>query len=221
MPDIEPINRDLAQIRAQFASMSPLAAPHPYLEQERRIPALVQMDQRFAMRIYTDPHSNAVFPHYDLEGLCGFEIRNTRFKGFAKGGRKGLWYSACSSGDHTLVITESAIEALSYHALHRPKATRYFSIAGEMSPTQPALLQAAFAKLPPSASLIIATNNDPAGKHLAEHIRAIATATGRDDLAILEHTPEGEGADWNDVLKDQGDTFLSLEKKIVEYGFQS
>ena len=30
---------------------------------------------RFAGRVYQDQRRNAVFPHYDLEGMCGCEIR--------------------------------------------------------------------------------------------------------------------------------------------------
>ncbi|MBL8252456.1 MAG: DUF3991 and TOPRIM domain-containing protein, partial [Candidatus Competibacter sp.] len=165
-------------------------------------PAAVLADPRFAGKIFMDKHGNAVFPHHDRDGLCGFELRNTRFKGFARGGQKGLWYSAHGPGDRCLVIAESAIEALSYHALHRSGDARYFSIAGEMNPAQRQLLQAAFLKLPPAASIRIATNHDAGGRHLAGEIKAIALATGRADLALIDSQPKREGADWNDTLKE-------------------
>jgi hypothetical protein len=199
--DVEPITRDLARIRAQFAAMRPVQGAHPYLERERRIPAAVLADPRFAGKVYTDQHGNAVFPHHDRDGLCGFELRNARYKGFAKGGQKGLWYSAHAPDDRILVITESAIESLSYHAIHRPEGTRYFSIAGEMNPAQRQLLQSAFLKLPPGATVRIATNHDVGGRHLAGEIKAIALATSRADLALTDSHPEREGADWNDVLR--------------------
>jgi hypothetical protein len=180
-----------------------VAGTHRYLEQERNIPAGVLADPIFAGRIYTDRYNNAVFPHYDRDGLCGFELRNTSFKGFARGARKGLWYSVSTPEDSALVIAESAIEALSYHALHAPEAVRYFSIAGETNPAQRLLITAACAKLLPGATLIIATNNDDGGRHLATQLRGLALAAGREDLAILDHAPEGEGADWNDVLQAQ------------------
>ncbi len=201
--DVEPISKDLARIRAQFAAMRPVQGAHPYLEEERGIPAAVLADPRFVGKIYADKHGNAVFPHHDRDGLCGFELRNARFKGFAKGGQKGLWYSAHGPDDRTLVITESAIEALSYHALHRPEGARYFSIAGEMNPTQRQLLQSAFLKLPPAATIRITTNHDAGGRHLAEEIKAIALATGRADLALIDSQPKREGADWNDMLRER------------------
>ena len=94
---------------------------------------------RFAGRIYTDRFYNAIFPHRDRNGICGFEIRNYHFKGFTKAG-KGLWYSNALPEDTTLIVCEGAIDALSYHTLHRPEQARYFSIAGEMNPMQRELL---------------------------------------------------------------------------------
>lgn len=202
--DVEPISRNISRIRAQFAAMQPVQGTHSYLEHERHIPPDVLAAPRFVGKIYTDRHGNAVFPHHDRQGLCGFELRNAHFKGFAKGGQKGLWYSVTSPDDHSLVITESAIEALSYHALHRPEGTRYFSIAGEMNPMQRQLLESAFRKLSPGASILMATNNDAGGRHLAEQIKGIVLATGREDLAPMDRHPEREGADWNDVLRADG-----------------
>lgn len=201
-PEIEPTSKDRARVQADFARMQAVIS-HPYLERERHLSAAVQADPRFAGKIYIDRHGNAVFPHHDRDGLCGFELRNSRFKGFAKGGQKGLWYSASSPDDRNLVITESAIESLSYHALHHTEGTRYFSIAGEMNPTQRQLLEAAFLKLPPGASILMATNNDAGGRHLAGEIKDIALATGRADLALIDRHPESEGTDWNEVLKTQ------------------
>ena len=198
---VEPITRNLAGIRAQFAAMNPIRETHPYLEKERRIPAEVLVHPRFTGKIYRDRYGNAVFPHYDRQGLCGFELRNTRFKGFAKGGKKGFWYSTSTAEDSNLVITESAIESLSYHALYGAEKTRYFSIAGEMNAMQRQLLEAAFLKLATNTVIVIAMNNDAGGWHLAEEIKELVLATGRDDLAVMEQSPEGDGVDWNDVLK--------------------
>src|SRR5262249_28469357 len=119
---------------------------------------------------------------------------------FAKGGQKGLWYSAAQADDTALVIAESAIDALSYHALHRPERTRYFSIAGEMNPLQHALLASGIQKLPQGSAVIIATDHDAGGERLAHHIRELATETGRADLDVKEHRPERVG-DWNDTLR--------------------
>jgi hypothetical protein len=204
--EVTPIKRDRASVVAQFAAMTPLCGGHSYLEEERGIPAGVLESARFSGRIYTDKFNNAVFPHHDRQGVCGFEIRNFRFRGFAKGGEKGLWYSNALLGDAALVITESAIDSLSYHALHAPDNTRYFSIAGEMNPMQRDLLAGAMKKLPEGGIIIIATDHDAGGKHLAASIQGIAQATQRADLGVIEHQPDGEDQDWNDALKAKAAT---------------
>lgn len=199
--EVTPIKRDRAAVVAQFAAMTPLLGEHPYLEQERALPPEVLHAARFSGRIYTDKFRNAVFPHHDRQGVCGFEIRNFKFKGFAKGGEKGLWYSNAQPDDTALVITESAIDGLSYAALHRPAQTRYFSIAGEMNPMQRQLLTGAMKKLPQGGTVILATDRDAGGDHLAAAIREIAEQTERPDLGLLEHRPDKDGQDWNDALK--------------------
>ena len=199
--DVTPIKRDRAGVVAAFAAKTPRAGGHPYLEKERKIPLDILDCPRFAGRIYTDQHNNAVFPHHDRHGVCGFEIRNFEFKGFAKGGEKGLWYSNFKPDDTAMVIAESAIDAMSYHALHRPESTRYFSIGGEMNPMQRLLLVSAMQKLGQGGSVIVATDNDPAGKNYVQTIKEIALGAGREDLGVIEHRPEGAGKDWNEVLK--------------------
>jgi hypothetical protein len=200
--EVIPVKRDRAAVVAQFAAMTPLSGAHLYLEQERGLPPDILHCLRFSGRIYTDRYKNAVFPHHDRHGVCGFEIRNYRFRGFAKGGEKGLWYSNSTPEDTALVITESAIDGLSYHALHRPEKTRYFSIAGEMNPMQRELLSGAMKKLPQGGTVITATDCDSGGAHLAQSIRDIADGAERPDLGLIEHRPEKDGQDWNGVLKD-------------------
>jgi hypothetical protein len=72
--------------------MRPIDGRHDYLEHERKIPAHILTDPLFADRIRVDEHGNAIFPHFNLrDGLCGYEIKNRAFTGFASGGVKGLW----------------------------------------------------------------------------------------------------------------------------------
>ena len=104
-------------------------------------------------------------------------------------------------GRRVLVIAESGIDALSYAALFADAHARYASIGGSMNPNQPALIRAAVLKMPPGATLIVATDNDPAGHDLASNIEALAREARLDDLSILRRSPEREGMDWNDVLK--------------------
>jgi hypothetical protein len=148
-----------------------------------------------------DFRSNAIFPHADKDGPCGYEIKNQGFTGFAKGGDKGLWFSAANKGDAALVIAESAIDALSHAALFPDEHARYASTGGAMNPNQPALIQSAIQKLGQGARLVIATDNDEGGRTLAGQIEALAPKAGRADLHIIRDLPGEEGADWNAVLQ--------------------
>jgi hypothetical protein len=53
----------------------------------------------------------------------------------------------------------------------------------------------------PGARLVIATDNDEPGRALAQQIEAIAPEARHEDLAIIRDLPEGDGSDWNDVLR--------------------
>src|SRR5437867_5162121 len=116
----------------------------PYLEHQRGVPADVLLAPRFAGRMRIDSRGNTVFPHFDAAGLCGYEIKNCGFTGFAAGGQKGLWLSHTRRDDRRLILAESAIDALSYAALF-PDAqdqTRYASLGGKPSLRQTGLIQA-------------------------------------------------------------------------------
>jgi hypothetical protein len=197
---LEPITRDRARVLLELARMKPLLS-HAYLEEGRGIPAPLLSSPRFAGKIKSDYRHNVIFPHADQDGPCGHEIKNKGFTGFAPGGEKGLWFSAARKEDTALVIAESGIDALSYAALFPDENARYTSIGGAMNPGQPALITSAIQKMPHGARVILAMDNDEAGRDLVGQIEALAQATGRTDLTIRRHLPEGEGEDWNDVLR--------------------
>ena len=200
--ELQRISRDRARVLAELLRMKPLLF-HRYLEEERCIPARLLKSARFAGKLQVDVRANAIFPHADQDGPCGYEIKNRAFTGFAPGGEKGLWFSAANTGDCTLVIAESGIDALSYAALHPDARARYASTGGAMNPNQPALIRAALQKMGQGSRIVIATDNDEGGRELADKIEALARETGRADLTIVRDLPEGEGQDWNEVLKSR------------------
>ena len=113
---LEPTSPDRMRVETEYRRMAD-ALQHPHLEHERHLPASVLSASRFAGRIRIDGRGNAVFPHFDAAGLCGYEIKNRGFTGFAAGGKKGLWFSHSQPDDRRLVLAESAIDALSHAAL--------------------------------------------------------------------------------------------------------
>jgi hypothetical protein len=174
---------------------------HPYLEQTRGIsPALLE-SPRFRGSIFIDGYGNAVFPHVDDKGCCGYELKNNNFTGFAKFGEKGLWLSNGNfDTDNRWVFCESGVEVLSYAQIFEDHNTRYASVAGEMNPRQPGLIKWFASAMPPGAEIIAAMNNDAAGEQLAEAVGKAIAAARRSDLKFGVHLPDHRDQDWNDVL---------------------
>lgn len=178
-----------------------------YLEQDRCLPVVVLSSPRFAGRVRIDHRGNTVFPHFDNAGLCGYEIKNRGFTGFAASGEKGLWFSHTRPDDRRLILAESAIDALS-HAVLFPDAedqTRYASLGGKPNSKQPGLLQTTIALLPEGSEIVAAFDADEAGRMLVEVSRRavanVVSRTGRVDLIFQVHLPAQEGDDWNQVLQ--------------------
>lgn len=205
---LEPSSTNRMRVECAYRRM---AHPqrYPYLERARCVPAAVLLSPRFAGRLRIDSRGNTVFPHIDAAGLCGYEIKNRGFTGFAAGGQKGMWLSHARPHDRRLVIAESAIDALSHAALF-PDAedqTRYASLGGRPSARQTGLLQATVARLPEGAEIVAAFDADEAGRKLVDVIReavaSVAGRTERTDLIFKAHLPMREGDDWNQVLQRQ------------------
>jgi Toprim-like/Protein of unknown function (DUF3991) len=205
-PKLAPTSPNQVQVETEYRRMAK-ALRHPYLEQVRCVPATLLGAPRFAGRVRTDSRGNAVFPHFDGAGLCGYEIKNQRFTGFAAGGQKGLWLSHNRSNDRRLVLTESAIDALSHAALFPDAAdqTRYASLGGKPNFKQPGLVQAIIVRLPERSEIVAAFDADEAGRWLVDMLRlavaGVAAERGRTDLIFQAHLPAQEGDDWNQVLQ--------------------
>ena len=158
-------------------------------------------DPRFAGTWRLDARGNVLFAHRDQTGvLTGFEVKSHGFTGFAAGGTKSAWQSAARDSDRVLVVTESAIDALSYHQLHRgtSEAARYLSTAGAPSAAQCELLEKVFSRLPPATAVVAAVDSDEAGHKIASRIEAMTRRLPH--LYFDRDTPMG-AKDWNDVLQ--------------------
>jgi len=175
---VEKTTRDKQSVIAEFNRMRDVD-DHPYLK-SRAVGKEILSLERFYGRVRIDKRANAVFPHFDRQGLCGFEIKNKDFTGFAPGGEKGLWESHVFPNDTRLVIAESAIDALSFHALYGTPFTRYVSTAGGWDKDKtPDLIQKAVAQCPGS-DVVLAFDNDEAGKrYTKKYMAAILEGGGK------------------------------------------
>jgi hypothetical protein len=201
LPPLRKTAKDRRRIQKRYDSMR-VAHSNTYLEQERCIPALALQYWRFDDTVRTDRKGNAVFPHYDTEGLCGYEMKNVGFTSFAPGGTKGLWLSKAIRDDSRLVICESAIDALSHAVLFQGARTRYASIAGRPTLIQLNLLRVEIERMPAGSEILAAMDADQAGRALADLIRRSVEASGRSDVTFRTEEPNGF-KDWNDQLKSQ------------------
>lgn len=168
-------------------------------------------DPRFKGMIRQDERKNVVFPHHDKEGLSGFELKNFKFTGFAKGGDKALWYSRSGRDDDRLVLAESAIDALSYHQIKGTPQTRYMSIAGQLNENQKnLLLPSAMTKMKSGSVVVTAFDNDSTGEKYHETIKKIAPS----HVTVVRDAPKNL-KDWNDQLKEVEKDFIRQHEKRV------
>jgi hypothetical protein len=76
LSSLEPASKNLIEVRVRYEAMKPIEQAHHYLENECHISPGVLCNPRFAGRIRIDNHGNAIFPHWNQDGLCGYEIKN-------------------------------------------------------------------------------------------------------------------------------------------------
>lgn len=187
-----------ARERIQFAwDKSEWSAEPAYLI-SRGIPASVRNDPRFAGCWRISSKGAVLFPHRDMSGICGLEIRGDGVKVFSRGGHKGLWLSANIKTCLRIVITESPIDCLSFHAL-RLDATDaiwplgYAAFGGGLGNRQKSLLGALVSRAQDrGAEVIIATDNDPAGDEYATTLQSLSPVALERILPV--------GGDFNDDL---------------------
>ena len=194
--DLLPVSRDRSIVLQAWERASQCQSL-PYLTDRGLGPEVLKL-VRFAGCLRVDQRNNALFPHYDKDGLCGYEIKNKGFTGFAPGGTKGLWSSQTREDDNQLVLVESAIDAISYQVLHGDNRTRYVSTGGELNPQQPALLREAIERMPAGAVILIAFDHDEGGEKIAEELKAVIPLERTARRALPD---VGTGKDWNEMLQ--------------------
>ena len=201
LPKLRPIERDILGVQARYAGFRPLGGHHPYLCGERAIPAAVLALPLFEERLRVDDRGNAVFPHFNGSGLCGYEARNRGFVSFSTGGVKGLFCSVPREDDRVLVIVESAIDAISYGVIRGNECARFVSFSGGLNNDQPELIRRAMGRMPPGSTIAAAVDNDEAGDMYLDRLGSIFGNLGRADLVFVDARPVTRGNDWNDELK--------------------
>lgn len=192
-PRPEPTTKDRQAQARGLAACEPIGSRHKYLE-SRAINS--ETLKHFRSRIYTDTRGNAVFPHFDAQGVTGLEIKNTKFTGFSKAGEKGLWLHG-PADPQRIVVVESVIDAMSHYQLDSGSQERgrtlYISTAGKMSPESKASLQTLLDKHRDLEIVAGFANNADGDKYTGE-IQGMAA-----EREIIRHRPHKN--DWNEDLQ--------------------
>jgi len=167
-----------------------LAQVRRYLTQQRRLPAALLAPLIEAGSLYADGRANAVFLLRDSHGQpVGAELRGTgtvSWRGMAPGSRKDLGcFAVPATSLETCILCESAIDALSCHALH--PTYRCLSTAGARP--QPAWLPHLITQGHP---LFCGFDLDPTGEAMAQAMIALHPSI---------HRLRPARKDWNDALR--------------------
>lgn len=191
--------RPLTELMNQYAKRDDNRWPHSfnYLTRQRCLPALTVNDLHGGGRIYSNNRGGIVFLHRDTNGgVGGATIKSTSSK-FSQcvGNKTGAWFHVGPPplDAHSVAITESPIDAISYSVLHPDKHLCVVSIAGQYIPDQ--LLQACEDK-----NVIIGLDN-PAlerSEQAGDITRGIIETTKAKCPHAHLHTPSAK--DWNDDL---------------------
>jgi hypothetical protein len=174
-----------------------------YLIQERCLPCSLIEPLIQSGRLYADGKANAVFLLLGKgKTVVGAELRGTtsvKWHGMAPGSRKDRGcFSVCLSPTRTVVLCESAIDALSCLALHKD----WMAVSTSGAHPNPAWLPTLIGK---GFNLFCGFDSDATGDSIAQGMMHLYPQVRR--LRPSRH-------DWNDVLKAEGATsFTSADKE--------
>ena len=133
-----------------------------------------------------------IFPHKDASGLSGLCVRDELREHYA--GDEGLWLARDYKNSNQIVITNTAMEAMSYAACDAATYGKSLFIspnADELSNIQVKLFLQTVQKMKnqaqnPLEKIILATTNDSAGAKLANQIEIITP----DEIPTQRDAPE-------------------------------
>jgi len=143
-------------------------------------------------------YNNVGFPYYNAAGdTVGLELRNKRFKHVIEGSDRsvGVWHSNIPKILEAVVLTESPIDAFSYHQLKGKENSLYISFGGTVTSGQLETVKIIIveANASPELKIISAVDNDEMGRSYAQKFKEAFSKK------IVEDFPELK--DYNEDLK--------------------
>lgn len=143
-------------------------------------------------------YNNIGFPYFNHSGeIVGFEIRNKQFKHVIEGSKRsiGIWHSNIPKTLEAAILTESPIDALSYHQIKGKKNSWYISFGGSVTAGQLETVKNMIraANTSPDLKIISAVDNDEMGKIYTQKFKESFAGNVIEDYPRLN--------DYNEDLK--------------------
>lgn len=184
------VEKDRAGVLIRWALMRPYAGR--YLTEKRCIePHIIE-----AFGVRQDERGNACISHSDASGVVGWESKNENFTGFAAGGTRNVSFTRIDREPlKRLVVTEAALDAMSYAQLRHEPGTGYISTGGtQLSQVQREQLVRMMTKA--GVPVVLAMDRDAAGEKMAQEVAAMAPH----GVQTVRDVPE-VAKDWNEALQ--------------------
>lgn len=172
-----------------------VATVRRYLTEARKIPAklvdwAMEKGKVFAASWTTAKGATFVNAAFQLD-TGGVELRGTQGTYHGVRGKKGAFVIQTAPGASKAVFVESAIDALSYAALHDGEAVRIISTTGS---SRDKLEEMVKREVDAGRKLVAAFDRDTAGAKLAEVVIAAGGVREKPPTAVK---------DWNELLQHQ------------------
>lgn len=175
---------------------------------------------------------NTAFPLRNQTGIVAAIVRNTQYNKIECSRGDACWVSNLTINDNdkvTMVITESPIDALSYHQLFLPTPSEkrlYVATAGNLSETQPHYIQYLIELYRPQ-QIVMANDNDKGGlfqnvKLMGEvihpdssnNLRVTIQLHGQKMLLSFRYEVDSPHKEVH-VLEKMADSYFKTAKKFV------
>jgi hypothetical protein len=194
-----------AAIAAEFEPPTPNPWNWPrvkkYLTDVRKLPEYLINRLHEKSMIYADDRYNAVFKMFDSKGrTVGAELKGSNihspFTGLAPGSKRidGQFVLPVGAAPTKVVVTEAAIDAISYASTHQVDKDGYIVVSTSGARSTLEWLDEMLAR---ELELVVAYDNDKTGNAKADNLIAAYRAKGG---KATRERPPAWCKDWNDML---------------------
>ena len=148
--------------------------------------------ERFRGQIREDDKGSICFLHRNYKGVTGWEVLGEAQTRFFEWGTQSFFLGKTGKTITRVVITQTALEAMSYFQVRGKEGDCYLSLGGTISRKQLDSLRKVGQRFRP---VVMATGGDERGMRLAEEIE-------REVPGLLQELPSS-GRTWNEEIQEE------------------